>query len=109
MNGSHVLAHRAAYELFKGEIDDGMLVMHSCDNPSCVNPDHLTSGSQKDNMADAARKGRTAQKQRHGRCKLTASQVEAIRAAEGSQYEIARRFSISQTHVWQLKHRARWS
>ena len=52
------LAHRYGWELCRGPIPDGMLVLHSCDTPACVRPDHLSLGTNRDNMRDARDKGR---------------------------------------------------
>jgi hypothetical protein len=51
-------AHRVAYVLAKGAVPNGSVVMHSCDTPACVNPDHLALGTQGDNVRDAFAKGR---------------------------------------------------
>jgi hypothetical protein len=53
-----VLAHRMAFAIAHGGVDGGTVVMHTCDNPSCVRPDHLRAGSQLDNMQDKMTKGR---------------------------------------------------
>jgi HNH endonuclease len=60
-HGAHVVyAHRLMFEQVSGISAAGKVVMHSCDRPSCVNPDHLRLGSQKENLADARAKGRLA-------------------------------------------------
>ncbi len=51
-------AHRAYWEVYNGSIPDNMCVLHTCDNPPCVNPDHLFLGTQSDNMIDKIKKGR---------------------------------------------------
>lgn len=62
----NAMAHRVAYQLSKGEIADGMLIMHSCDNPRCVNPGHLSLGTNLGNALDAKAKGRLACGERNG-------------------------------------------
>lgn len=54
----HYSAHRFFYENLKGHIPEGMHVMHSCDNPPCCNPDHLSLGTAAENIADCVKKGR---------------------------------------------------
>ena len=57
-NGRNQRAHRASYETVNGPIPSGLSICHKCDTPSCVNPDHLFAGTQRDNLRDASAKKR---------------------------------------------------
>lgn len=80
------LAHRYSFERFNGPIPSRALVCHHCDNPSCVNPEHLFAGTQQDNMADMHAKGRNGQPrgERSGRTKLRTADVVAINKLIGT-------------------------
>ena len=72
-------AHRASWELHHGPITGNLRVLHACDNPPCVRPDHLFLGTDADNVRDMVGKDRQAKGERHGRRKLTDDEVVAIR------------------------------
>lgn len=87
-------AHRLAWELTRGPIPDGIIVMHACDNPPCVNPDHLRLGTNQDNSNDATERGRMG--------KLTTDQVVEARlmAKHGAGHpEIAARFGVNRSTI----------
>jgi HNH endonuclease len=78
---SMVFAHRVSWEMHRGPIPDGMDVLHKCDTPPCVNPDHLFVGTHASNMADASKKGRMHPGEKNGRARLTSPEQAAdIRA-----------------------------
>jgi hypothetical protein len=75
----HMRSHRLSYKLFNGNFDEKLLVLHSCDNPSCVRPDHLFLGTNKDNMKDKVNKNRQAKGNSCGKSFLTEKQVLDIK------------------------------
>lgn len=73
-------AHRAAWIFYRSPIPDGMEVLHTCDNPACINPRHLFLGNTAINVADKIAKGRQPRGEQCTHAKLTAAQVAEIRA-----------------------------
>lgn len=112
--GGNERAHRISWEINYGPIPAGQIVLHRCDTPSCVRPDHLRLGTQADNVADMIEKGRgkpwgpgnqsSQRGETHWKAKLTDEQVAEIRSLRGkmSQKAIGLRFGISQAHVSRL-------
>jgi len=94
----HLLAHRLSYEIHKGPIPDGMIVMHACDNRQCVNPAHLSAGTQSRNILDAFARGRKVNKP-----KLTPEQVQAIRASSASHRALAAEYGCARSLVHRIK------
>lgn len=76
-----IRAHRLSWLLFNGPIPDSLCVLHRCDNPSCVNPNHLFLGTKKDNAIDKAKKGRSysPRGETNGRAILNEKKVKSIR------------------------------
>jgi len=103
-----VRAHRLVYELLVGPIPHGALLRHSCDNPCCVNPDHLCVGTHQDNVADRVGRGRTSRGDTHVCAKLTSDQVRAIRAATGRLTDIAKQFNITDSHAYLIRSGRTW-
>lgn len=106
------MAHRLYYTVFNGAIPDGIFALHKCDNPSCVNPDHIFLGTKKDNMADCKSKGRMASVVGvlNPRRKLTESDVLKIKECGiENQRLTALRFGVSQKAVWNIVHGKSWT
>lgn len=88
-------SHRLAYELTHGPVPDGLFVLHRCDNPWCVNPDHLFVGTQADNMRDMRSKDRGPKGSSHGQAKLTEDMVREIRRRYRAGGETCRSLSLA--------------
>lgn len=106
------MAHRIYYEKFVGKIPKGILVCHGCDKPSCVNPEHLFLGTQKDNVADMYKKGRALVGEKKGNHKLSKQQVISIRAEykpnKISYPFLARKYRVSKTLIFNIINNLTW-
>jgi hypothetical protein len=113
-NGNRdVMAHRFSYELYVGPIPAGKIICHKCDNPSCVNPDHLWVGTDQENADDKVAKGRWVGGDRkgeaHAMARLSNEAVYAIRADGRPLRSIAKQYGITRGYVRGIKERASWA
>lgn len=109
-----VLVHRLVWSLANGPIPDGLVVRHSCDNPPCINIDHLLLGTVADNNRDRDERGRhvALRGEDNGHHRWTAEQVLEIRrlcAAGVDQREIARRYNTKQGVISNIHRRKVWA
>lgn len=121
INGKNYRAHRISWEIHYGKIPKGLCVLHRCDNPCCVRPDHLFLGTRADNNRDTMLKGRKATGKRHGSYlhpeamarKFTKKQILELREYYKNhnitQEELAKRFNMSRAHVWRIVNRIAWT
>lgn len=112
-SGKFELAHRVSWKIKNNkEIPSGLCICHRCDNPSCVNPEHLFPGTHQDNMRDMTSKGRnvTRKGERNNRSKLTQSQVQEIRtkSAFTTQVQLAKDYRVSQAAIWYILRNRNW-
>ena len=114
LRGGMRFAHRVAFEMARGyAIPAGMQAMHSCDNPRCVNPRHISAGTPSQNTKDAYLRGlKTPSPQRGEKssfAKLTTEDIRAIRADGSSTEVLAAAFGICESHVRRIRNRRAWA
>lgn len=112
----HAIAHRVSYEIHKGKIPGSMVVMHTCDNRLCVNPDHLVVGTLSDNTMDAVAKGRWVQGcppvfygTDHPNAKLNDDVVREIRASNLNHTDAAKLFCVDRKTITLIRQRKAWA
>ena len=114
--GSKINASRVAWILTNGEPEDGMVVMHKCNNKPCCNPNHLEMGTHRRNLIDAGRDGllgnNTQKGSAHSQAKLTEKDVLDIRRrfeqGNETKTELAREYGVGQSTIHKIVTRQRW-
>lgn len=114
IRNSPISAHRlsALWAGIISDLDDGSDICHSCDNPACVNPDHLWRGTRKQNLEDMAKKGRSLIGSKNGQSALSEQDVFYIKnllAAGATQRLIAKRFGVGVTTISHIALGHTWS
>ncbi len=106
-----VKAHRLSWALTHGPVADGLMVLHHCDTPRCVRPDHLFLGTHLDNKRDEILKGRQVSGSAHHSAKLTEQQIPEIRRLcrlGVSKVEIAKRFGVRSYTIYSIAQGSTW-
>ena len=112
--GQFQRAHRLVYEMLEGAIPAGKILCHRCDNPSCVNPQHMMVGTMADNTADMFSKGRQQDYSRnpkgetHHSAKVTEDAVRAIRASSAPSKMLAAQYGVNVWSIQNIRARRTW-
>jgi len=103
-------AHRLVWEDANGPIPNGQIVRHLCDTPACINIEHLSLGTQQDNLNDMVARGRSLCGEKHPRCKLEEKDIAFIRLAQGvlTQKRLADMFGVVQPHISRIHRSTSW-
>jgi hypothetical protein len=113
LDGKTVLASRLSWKIHYGEFPEGFFVLHKCDNPRCVRPDHLFLGNALENTLDAISKNRLKNPPLHlgefqHLSKLSEEKVRKIRSSKKTISSLASEFGVSFQTVWKVSKRLTW-
>lgn len=130
-NGRLMLAHRFMWTVLRGQIPDGRILCHTCDNPACVNPSHLYAGTHADNMRDMRERGRSMAKRHpelaralgvaagrantwsrgagNPKARLTAEQASAIRMDKRPTRLVAAEYGVERTTIQRIRRGTLWT
>jgi hypothetical protein len=112
--GKLLKAHRLSFEIHYGKIPDGLFICHRCNNPACVNPNHLYAGTPADNWSDTIRTHglRLPENapigEKHHDAKLTTEQVREIRVSTESGVTLAKRFNVTRSTISSIRRGKTW-
>ena len=108
-NNKTLRMSRYIYEMLIGNLGDNLLVMHTCDNPECINPKHFILGTQKENVADAMKKGRMALGEKNTSAKLHKEDISEIRKDKRTSREIAKDYGVHYSTICNVKSFKNWN
>ena len=113
-NNKTLKAHRVSWQIHKGEIINGLFVLHTCDNRICTNPEHLFLGTAKDNLLDMIKKGRrvAAKGERHSRAKLINENVIELRSSLTLGHSfgmLSKKFNVDRGVIRDIKNGKTWA
>lgn len=106
--GRTYLAHRLSFILHNGEITSKDILLHACDNPKCVNPNHLSVGTRSLNAQDRTQKGRSVRGEQISNSRFTDQDILAIRSSTDSISKIAKQYQTGYGHIWAIRKRILW-
>lgn len=103
-----IAAHRFSYELANGPIPTGLLLRHTCDNPRCVNPAHLITGTTQQNIQDKINRNRGNNGIKHGRAVLTNEAILEIKSSKLTGRALAKQFNVSPSCISKIRNGKAW-
>lgn len=114
--GKYFLAHRLLYQCYYGPIDSSICVLHKCDNPKCVNPNHLFLGSRSDNIVDMVNKGRQNAQRGSKHCNSKLTEFDVVNIMNGvnngtytSIYDIIKAYPVSEVVIRKIFRGLLWT
>jgi hypothetical protein len=103
-----IRAHRFSYMIHHGPLDKTKVICHKCDNPECVNPDHLYQGTTQENSRDASERNRIRTGSRHHKAKITEEDLKIILDRKYKGVDLAKIYGLSENHISFIRQGKSW-
>lgn len=113
IGGKNYSAHKLSWQWANGKpVPEGQVLLHKCDNPLCVNPEHLTPDTQQNNVLDRVNKGRSAKGRENGRARLKEKDIKKIKSLRSkgwTETAIAKQFGVGRSTISNILHGRTWN